>query len=241
MRILNTIDEEKDTEIKEHIEGMTLSDLEALFDNDTDKEEIIDTDLDFILDSLETNEENTLDDLGEIGSKSSNKDIEAKTMEPLKNEIELNLENDSPSDEDLLNIESNMDDLITEIENEDIDELEAIMNSEQSEINIDFSNDKEDDEVEPKETNQESEIELDISEDEILGNFDEESFDRDNDSIDEDDDESIKKPSYDSDDSSESGFSDDSDEPEFESFSEEDDESSDDDYGEGYDPRFPEY
>ena len=225
----------KDEEIKEHIEEMTLSDLEALFDNGDKEEETIDSDLDFILDQLNINNENTPNDLVELGSKYSNNDIEAESMDPLKNELDLNLEMDTPSEEDLLNIENNMDDLITEIENEDIDEIEAIMNSEQSNININLS--KEDSEEEKAES--EAEIILEISEDEILGNFDEESFDKED--LEEDDnvtntEENNNSPSY----SSNSNNSD-PDEPEFESFYESTEDDDYDGYSDGYDPRFPEY
>ena len=89
-------------------------------------------------------------------------------------------------------------------------------------------------EEEPEEK-EEAEFKLEIEDDEILGNFSEEAFDSEENSDDEEenisnsftDTEPVNNPNED--------------EPEFESFDEGYGEEDEDDYGEGHDPRFPEY
>ena len=234
--IENNSDQEN---LHNNLEEITLSDLEELFVNDNEPKDELDNDLDFLLDQLEPSnadlaaiEENPLNDLDEIGSKDITAETlaEDETMDPIRDNTNANLDVDHPSEDELANIEDNMDDLILEMENQDIDELEAIVRSEQDDsdsVDLNF-------EEEPEEK-EEAEFKLEIEDDEILGNFSEEAFDSEENSDDEEenisnsftDTEPVNNPNED--------------EPEFESFDEGYGEEDEDDYGEGHDPRFPEY
>ena len=234
--IENNSDQEN---LHNNLEEITLSDLEELFVNDNEPKDELDNDLDFLLDQLEPSnadlaaiEENPLNDLDEIGSKDITAETlaEDETMDPIRDNTNANLDMDHPSEDELANIEDNMDDLILEMENQDIDELEAIVRSEQDDsdsVDLKF-------EEEPEEK-EEAEFKLEIEDDEILGNFSEEAFDSEENSDDEEenisnsftDTEPVNNPNED--------------EPEFESFDEGYGEEDEDDYGEGHDPRFPEY
>ena len=234
--IENNSDQEN---LHNNLEEITLSDLEELFVNDNEPKDELDNDLDFLLDQLEPSnadlaaiEENPLNDLDEIGSKDITAETlaEDETMDPIRDNTNANLDMDHPSEDELANIEDNMDDLILEMENQDIDELEAIVRSEQDDsdsVDLNF-------EEEPEEK-EEAEFKLEIEDDEILGNFSEEAFDSEENSDDEEenisnsftDTEPVNNPNED--------------EPEFESFDEGYGEEDEDDYGEGHDPRFPEY
>ena len=132
--------------------------------------------------------------------------------------IDLNFDLESPNEEDLEALEESMDALLTEVEGEDTDELEALLGA--SSIKFNFSEEDEDelpeiviDELEDDDDDKElPEIIIDeIEDDEVITTIaDEEEIDFS---------ENPKK------------------EPVFEEF----DEAYDDDYSEGSDPRFPDY
>ena len=220
-----------DTEIKEDneiensskTEDINLEDLQALFAADSEEtvDEETNADLDFILDQLK---ENTPIDLENDGSNESKVIEETDELDKIMDKsdldrIDLNFDLESPNEEDLEALEESMDALLTEVEGEDTDELEALLGA--SSIKFNFSDDDDDelpeiviDELaEDDEDDKElPEIIIDeIEDDEVITAItDEEEIDFS---------ENPKK------------------EPVFEEF----DEAYDDDYSEGKDPRFPDY
>ena len=97
-------------------------------------------------------------------------------------DLDLDFDIETPSDEDLSSLEESMDALLSEVEGEDTDELEALLGS-QSAINLDFSN------LDGEEDDLDEEIDLDfkISSDEISEDDDSEemSFDLEEDEAEE--------------------------------------------------------
>ena len=219
-----------DIEIKDHneiknpskTEDINLEDLQALFaaDNEESLDEETNADLDFILDQLK---ENTPIDLENDGSNESKVIEETDELDKIMDKsdldkIDLNFDLESPNEEDLEALEESMDALLTEVEGEDTDELEALLGA--SSIKFNFSEEEDDElpevvinELEEDDDDKElPEIVIDEIEDdeEITAIADEEEIDFS---------ENPKK------------------DPVFEEF----DEAYDDDYSEGSDPRFPDY
>jgi flagellar assembly protein FliH len=219
-----------DTEIKEDneiensnkTEDINLEDLQALFAADSEEtiDEETNADLDFILDQLK---ENTPIDLENDGSNESKVIEETDELDKIMDKsdldrIDLNFDLESPNEEDLEALEESMDALLTEVEGEDTDELEALLGA--SSIKFNFSEEEDDElpevvinELEEDDDDKElPEIVIDEIEDdeEITAIADEEEIDFS---------ENPKK------------------DPVFEEF----DEAYDDDYSEGSDPRFPDY
>ena len=204
-------------------EDINLEDLQALFaaDDEASLDEETNADLDFILDQLK---ENTPIDLENDGSNESKVIEETDELDKIMDKsdlskLDLNFDLESPDEEDLDALEDSMEALLTEVEGEDTDELEALLGS--SSIKLDFSDDNKDENL--------AETAID-------------DFEEDDDEdlpkivIDEldDDDEAITNLT----DEEEIDFSENpKKEPVFEEF----DEAYDDDYSEGKDPRFPDY
>jgi flagellar assembly protein FliH len=221
-----------DTEIKDHneiknpskIEDINLEDLQALFAADSEEtvDEETNADLDFILDQLK---ENTPIDLENDGSNESKVIEETDELDKIMDKsdldkIDLNFDLESPNEEDLEALEESMDALLTEVEGEDTDELEALLGASSIKFNFSEEDDDEDElpeivtsELEEDDDDKElPEIVIDeIEDDEVITAIaDEEEIDFS---------ENPKK------------------DPVFEEF----DEAYDDDYSEGSDPRFPDY
>jgi flagellar assembly protein FliH len=218
-----------DTEIKEDneiencnkTEDINLEDLQALFAADSEEtiDEETNADLDFILDQLK---ENTPIDLENDGSNESKVIEETDELDKIMDKsdldrIDLNFDLESPNEEDLETLEESMDALLTEVEGEDTDELEALLGA--SSLKFNFSEEDEDElpeiiigELEEDDDKELPEIIIDETEDDevITAIADEEEIDFS---------ENPKK------------------DPVFEEF----DEAYDDDYSEGSDPRFPDY
>jgi flagellar assembly protein FliH len=222
-----------DIEIKDHseiknpskIEDINLEDLQALFAADSDEaiDEETNADLDFILDQLK---ENTPIDLENDGSNESKVIEETDELDKIMDKSDLDklglsFDLESPNEEDLEALEESMDALLTEVEGEDTDELEALLGT--NSIKFNFSEDDDEDELpeividELAEDNEDDKLpeiiidELEDDDDEVITNIaDEEEIDFS---------ENPKK------------------DPVFEEF----DEAYDDDYSEGSDPRFPDY
>ena len=222
-----------DIEIKDHneiknpskIEDINLEDLQALFAADSEEtvDEETNADLDFILDQLK---ENTPIDLENDGSNESKVIEETDELDKIMDKsdldrIDLNFDLESPNEEDLEALEESMDALLTEVEGEDTDELEALLGA--SSIKFNFSEEDDEDEL--------PEI--------LTGELEDDDDDKELpeiviDEIEEDDDEVITSIADDEEiDFSENPKKD----PVFEEF----DEAYDDDYSEGSDPRFPDY
>ncbi|MBU6197503.1 MAG: hypothetical protein KGO93_08080, partial [Cyanobacteria bacterium REEB446] len=230
----NSSEIKNDTEIKDHneiknpskIEDINLEDLQALFAADSEEtvDEETNADLDFILDQLK---ENTPIDLENDGSNESKVIEETDELDKIMDKsdldrIDLNFDLESPNEEDLEALEESMDALLTEVEGEDTDELEALLGA--SSIKFNFSEEDDEDEL--------PEIVIDeLAED---NEDDKELPEIIIDEIEEDDDEVITSIADDEEiDFSENPKKD----PVFEEF----DEAYDDDYSEGSDPRFPDY
>ena len=216
---------ENHNEIKNHseTEDINLEDLQALFaaDDEASLDEETNADLDFILDQLK---ENTPIDLENDGSNESKVIEETDELDKIMDKsdlskLDLNFDLESPDEEDLDALEDSMEALLTEVEGEDTDELEALLGS--SSIKLDFSDDDKEEDLaeiaidEPEEDDDEDLPRIVIDEldeeDEVITTLtDEEEIDFS---------ENPKK------------------EPVFEEF----DEAYDDDYSEGKDPRFPDY
>ena len=216
---------ENHNEIKNHseTEDINLEDLQALFaaDDEASLDEETNADLDFILDQLK---ENTPIDLENDGSNESKVIEETDELDKIMDKsdlskLDLNFDLESPDEEDLDALEDSMEALLTEVEGEDTDELEALLGS--SSIKLDFSDDNKEEDLaeiaidEPEEDDDEDLPRIVIDEldeeDEVITTLtDEEEIDFS---------ENPKK------------------EPVFEEF----DEAYDDDYSEGKDPRFPDY
>ena len=215
---------ENHNEIKNHseTEDINLEDLQALFaaDDEASLDEETNADLDFILDQLK---ENTPIDLENDGSNESKVIEETDELDKIMDKsdlskLDLNFDLESPDEEDLDALEDSMEALLTEVEGEDTDELEALLGS--SSIKLDFSDDNKDenlaetaiDDFEEDDDEDLPKIVIDeLDDDEVITTLtDEEEIDFS---------ENPKK------------------EPVFEEF----DEAYDDDYSEGKDPRFPDY
>jgi flagellar assembly protein FliH len=215
---------ENHNEIKNHseTEDINLEDLQALFaaDDEASLDEETNADLDFILDQLK---ENTPIDLENDGSNESKVIEETDELDKIMDKsdlskLDLNFDLESPDEEDLDALEDSMEALLTEVEGEDTDELEALLGS--SSIKLDFSDDNKEEDLaeiaidEPDEDDEDLPRividELDEEDEVITTLTDEEEIDFS---------ENPKK------------------EPVFEEF----DEAYDDDYSEGKDPRFPDY
>lgn len=214
-------------------QDLNIEDLQALFaseDSDEILDEEVNADLENILDQLQ---ENTPISLGDDGSNESKLIEETKELDiTMENkdmsDLDLDFDIEAPSDEDLSSLEESMDALLSEVEGEDTDELEALLGS-QSAINLDFSN------LDGEEDDLDEEIDLDfkISSDEISEDDDSEEM-----SFDLEEDEAEELVLDDDSDDEEIDFSEKkTKEPAFEEF----DEDFDDDYSEGSDPRFPDY
>jgi flagellar assembly protein FliH len=203
-------------------EDINLEDLQALFagDDEASLDEETNADLDFILDQLK---ENTPIDLENDGSNESKVIEETDELDKIMDKsdlskLDLNFDLESPDEEDLDALEDSMEALLTEVEGEDTDELEALLGS--SSIKLDFSDDNKDenlaetaiDDFEEDDDEDLPKIVIDeLDDDEVITTLtDEEEIDFS---------ENPKK------------------EPVFEEF----DEAYDDDYSEGKDPRFPDY
>jgi flagellar assembly protein FliH len=203
-------------------EDINLEDLQALFagDDEASFDEETNADLDFILDQLK---ENTPIDLENDGSNESKVIEETDELDKIMDKsdlskLDLNFDLESPDEEDLDALEDSMEALLTEVEGEDTDELEALLGS--SSIKLDFSDDNKDenlaetaiDDFEEDDDEDLPKIVIDeLDDDEVITTLtDEEEIDFS---------ENPKK------------------EPVFEEF----DEAYDDDYSEGKDPRFPDY
>ncbi|MEB3314839.1 MAG: FliH/SctL family protein [Candidatus Melainabacteria bacterium] len=215
---------ENHNEIKNHseTEDINLEDLQALFaaDDEASLDEETNADLDFILDQLK---ENTPIDLENDGSNESKVIEETDELDKIMDKsdlskLDLNFDLESPDEEDLDALEDSMEALLTEVEGEDTDELEALLGS--SSIKLDFSDDDKEEDL--------AEIAIDDDDDDdddlpriVIDELDEE-------------DEVITTLT----DEEEIDFSENpKKEPVFEEF----DEAYDDDYSEGKDPRFPDY
>ncbi|MFM7457834.1 MAG: hypothetical protein ACKO3R_04140, partial [bacterium] len=218
------IQENNEIENPSKIEDINLEDLQALFASDSEEavDEETNADLDFILDQLK---ENTPIDLENDGSNENKVIEETDELDKIMDrsdldKLDLSFDLESPNEEDLEALEESMDALLTEVEGEDTDELEALLGA--SSIKFNFSEDElpeivineiedDDDDDDDKEL---SEIIIDETEEDddevITGIVDEEEIDFS---------ENPKK------------------DPVFEEFHE----AYDDDYSEGSDPRFPDY
>jgi hypothetical protein len=223
-----------DTEIKDYneiqtpreTEDINLEDLQALFAADSEEtiDEETNADLDFILDQLK---ENTPIDLENDGSNESKVIEETDELDKIMDKsdldkLDLSFDLESPNEEDLEALEESMDALLTEVEGEDTDELEALLGT--NSIKFNFSEDDDEDEL--------PEIVIDeLAED---NEDDKELPEIIIDEIEDDDDEVITSIA----DEEEIDFSENpKKDPVFEEF----DEAYDDDYSEGSDPRFPDY
>jgi flagellar assembly protein FliH len=223
-----------DTEIKDYneiqtpreTEDINLEDLQALFAADSEEtiDEETNADLDFILDQLK---ENTPIDLENDGSNESKVIEETDELDKIMDKsdldkLDLSFDLESPNEEDLEALEESMDALLTEVEGEDTDELEALLGT--NCIKFNFSEDDDEDEL--------PEIVIDeLAED---NEDDKELPEIIIDEIEDDDDEVITSIA----DEEEIDFSENpKKDPVFEEF----DEAYDDDYSEGSDPRFPDY
>ena len=216
---------ENHNEIKNHseTEDINLEDLQALFaaDDEASLDEETSADLDFILDQLK---ENTPIDLENDGSNESKVIEEIDELDKIMDKsdlskLDLNFDLESPNEEDLDALEDSMEALLTEVEGEDTDELEALLGS--SSIKLDFSDDDKEEDlaeiaIDEEDDDDDDDLprividELDEEDEVITALTDEEEIDFS---------ENPKK------------------EPVFEEF----DEAYDDDYSEGKDPRFPDY
>jgi flagellar assembly protein FliH len=216
---------ENHNEIKNHseTEDINLEDLQALFaaDDEASLDEETNADLDFILDQLK---ENTPIDLENDGSNESKVIEETDELDKIMDKsdlskLDLNFDLESPDEEDLDALEDSMEALLTEVEGEDTDELEALLGS--SSIKLDFSDDNKEEDL--------AEIAIDEPDED-----DDEDLPRIViDELDEEDEVITTLTNEEEIDFSENPKK----EPVFEEF----DEAYDDDYSEGKDPRFPDY
>ena len=203
-------------------EDINLEDLQALFagDDEASLDEETNADLDFILDQLK---ENTPIDLENDGSNESKVIEETDELDKIMDKsdlskLDLNFDLESPDEEDLDALEDSMEALLTEVEGEDTDDLEALLGA--SSVKLDFSDDNKEEDL--------AEITID--------------------DLEEDDDEDLPKIVIDelNDDEVITTLTDEeeidfSENPKKEPVFEEFDEAYDDDYSEGKDPRFPDY
>ena len=203
-------------------EDINLEDLQALFagDDEASLDEETNADLDFILDQLK---ENTPIDLENDGSNESKVIEETDELDKIMDKsdlskLDLNFDLESPDEEDLDALEDSMEALLTEVEGEDTDDLEALLGA--SSVKLDFSDDNKEEDL--------AEIAID--------------------DLEEDDDEDLPKIVIDelNDDEVITTLTDEeeidfSENPKKEPVFEEFDEAYDDDYSEGKDPRFPDY
>jgi hypothetical protein len=167
--------------------------------------------------------ENTPIDLENDGSNESKVIEETDELDKIMDKsdlskLDLNFDLESPDEEDLDALEDSMEALLTEVEGEDTDELEALLGS--SSVKLDFSDDNKEEDL--------AEIAID--------------------DLEEDDDEDLPKIVIDelNDDEVITTLTDEeeidfSENPKKEPVFEEFDEAYDDDYSEGKDPRFPDY
>jgi flagellar biosynthesis/type III secretory pathway protein FliH len=223
--------------LEQETDDINLEDLQALFSTDDeeslDEDEEVNSDLDFILEQLK---ENTPSDLENHGSNESKVIERTDKLDRIMDKsdlskIDLNFDLELPNEEDLETLEESMDALLTEVEGEDTDELEALLGA--SSIKFNFSDNKVEEDLPAividglDDDDELPEIVIDGSDDDDeLPEIVIDELDDDNELItviaDEEEIDFSANPKKD---------------PVFEEF----DETYDDDYSEGNDPRFPDY